>query len=166
MNIRDKIIEGILTKMAGRAEQNIKSGAKFIGKKAKQGLAHLGKKAAYGAGRLTGRAIKAFKEGPKHAVGESTSNLHDRIIEILVESKLMQYLGEKPARKVGPTGTLANQIASKEIRSAQAARLKKFRKGPAGGLRRNILKAMTQVRREENPYAPISNGEKAKRRKP
>lgn len=91
-------------------------------------------------------------------------NIYDRIINILVESKLMQYLGEKPARKVGPEGTLANQLASQEIRSAQAGRLQKFRKGPAGGLRRNILKAMTQVRREENPTAPISQGEKATRR--
>jgi hypothetical protein len=93
-------------------------------------------------------------------------DIYDRIIEILVESKLMKYLGQKPARKVGPMDTADNKLASQEIRSAQAGSLQKFRKGLAGKFRRDIHTAQTQVRREQNPTAPISQSEKARRRKP
>ena len=93
-------------------------------------------------------------------------NIYDRIIEILVESKLMQYLGEKPARKVGPMDTADNQLASMAVRSAQAKRLLRHRDGLGGKFRRNIYAAQAKVRREQNPTAPISQSEKAKRRKP
>lgn len=102
MNINDTIIEGILTKLAGRAESNIKSGAKWVGKKTKEGLAKLGKKAAYGAGKLVGKGIAAVKK----RMGEAS--VYDRIVDMLLEARIEDYLDRldearyESGKKIGP----------------------------------------------------------------
>ena len=100
--------EGILTKMAGQAEKNIKSGAKWAGKQAKKGLATLGKKAAYGAGKLVKKGIDAFKKGPTHTVGESTMNVYERILNILLEARVDMFIQDRldEAKLKGKQGKL------------------------------------------------------------
>jgi hypothetical protein len=81
--------------MAGQAEKNIKSGAQWAGKQAKKGLATLGKKAAYGAGKLVKKGIDAFKKGPTHTVGESTMNVYERILNILLEARVDMFMQDR-----------------------------------------------------------------------
>ena len=91
-------------------------------------------------------------------------NIYNRIINILLESKLTKYIGEKPARKVGPLDTPDNKLGSMAVRSAQAKRLVRFRDGLGGKFRRDIYTAKAKVRGQENPTPPISKDEKATKR--
>lgn len=119
MNIHDRIIEGILTKLAGRAESNIKSGAKWAGKKAKEGLAYLGKKTAYGAGKLVGKGLAAVKR----RMGESST--YDRIINILLEARIEDYIDRLDERS-------AQAKANKAKKTAWQATHRDDEQGPKG----------------------------------
>lgn len=133
ISLRDRLLialaEGILTRMAGQAEKNIKSGAQWAGKKAKEGLASLGKKAAYGAGKLVKKGINAVKQGPTHTVGESTV-FKDRIVEALVK-KLTESPMEftyRSSRDLSPEEKADNE-AKRKIAFKKAMAEKRARGG-------------------------------------